>query len=194
MRNRRQFVNSFVQRCVCSRNIPFPPISEQNIHRERNCVLRKLRPILYKNQGWRNETKLVPCLSVIIVFLRIFWLFPTRFGFFGVFMGLSNRFLVFLFFIHQTYFSYKIIFHCVAEYFTLTKLSRILSLANESVQISNEYRTNFERTKIRIDLYCIHCYFPIKLIFYAMIVTNKTQHFHMFMSANPKSAIILSHL
>lgn len=106
-------------------------------------------------------------------------------------MGLSNRF--------QSFFIFYLLdqFFIKSAFFTV--LLNTLHLQNcfaffRWLKKMYEYRTNFKRTKIRIDLYCIHCYFPIKLIFYAMIVTNKNEHFHMFMSANPKSAIILSHL
>lgn len=41
----------------------------------------------------------------------------------------------------------------------------------------------------------IHFHFHMKIaFFYALIATNKNEHFHMFMSANPKSAIIFLHL
>lgn len=42
------------------RYLPFMQTHEfwkQNMHPERNCVYRKLRLILYENQGWKNEKK-----------------------------------------------------------------------------------------------------------------------------------------
>lgn len=75
-------------------------ISGQNWHSSRSCVHLKLRLILYENQGWRNE-------KICSFFIRYnaFSLFAFSnyngnynysSGFLRLFLGWSNRFLVFL--------------------------------------------------------------------------------------------------